>query len=270
VRIDQSEQGVTPMTVKIAAGEHVIELRQGTEVRRVPVTVKADVVTAQYVELSDAPPPVGALRVRTQPEGALVSVDGVAAGRSPITLDRMLPGEHTVAITGGDFDPVKQTVVVERGAMASILVSRPAAQAQDIAGWIGITSPFTVEVFERGGLIGSSVSPRLMLSAGTHQLELVNAALGYRVRRSVTVGAGKVTAIKIDPPTGTVSLNANPWATVWLDGEWLGETPIGNMQATVGTHQVVFRHPTLGEQRRTITVTADGKAHLGVDFARTR
>jgi hypothetical protein len=67
-----------------------------------------------------------------------------------------------------------------------------------------------------------------------------------------------------------VSLNANPWATVWLDGEWLGETPIGNMQATVGTHQVVFRHPTLGEQRRTITVTADGKAHLGVDFARTR
>jgi len=49
---------------------------------------------------------------------------------------------------------------------------------------------------------------------------------------------------------------ATPWATVTLDGQDLGETPVGNTTVAIGTHEVVFRHPQLGEQRFTATVTA--------------
>ena len=45
-----------------------------------------------------------------------------------------------------------------------------------------------------------------------------------------------------------MALNAQPWADVWVDGERVGETPIGNVAVPIGPHEVVFRHPQLGEQ----------------------
>ena len=38
-----------------------------------------------------------------------------------------------------------------------------------------------------------------------------------------------MTPIKIEFPKGTIALNAVPWAEVWVDGEKVGETPIGNL-----------------------------------------
>jgi len=59
-----------------------------------------------------------------------------------------------------------------------------------------------------------------------------------------------------------------PWADVSLDGEVLGPTPIGNILVSVGPHEVVFRHPAYGEQRRTVTVPVQGIARLSVDFTK--
>jgi hypothetical protein len=57
-----------------------------------------------------------------------------------------------------------------------------------------------------------------------------------------------------------------PWAEVWIDGEKAGDTPIGNLQTTIGKHDVVFRHPELGETRQSVTVTLLGPARLSVDM----
>ena len=91
-----------------------------------------------------------------------------------------------------------------------------------------------------------------MVPAGTHQLEIVNEAIGYRNTRTVQVAAGKVSAINIEFPKGTIALNAVPWADVWIDGEKVGETPIGNLPVTIGAHEIIFRHPDFGEQRHVI------------------
>jgi hypothetical protein len=75
-----------------------------------------------------------------------------------------------------------------------------------------------------------------------------------------------VTAVKVEFPKGTIAINAVPWAEVWVDGEKIGETPIGNLSMTIGTHDVVFRHPDLGEQRHKATVTLTAPARLSVDL----
>jgi len=41
---------------------------------------------------------------------------------------------------------------------------------------------------------------------------------------------------------------------------------VGNTSVPIGTHEVVFRHPQLGEQRFTATVTATAPARLSVDM----
>jgi hypothetical protein len=207
----------------------------------------------------------GTLQIRTQPAGAQVSVDGTNAGRSPLTVTTSA-GEHTIVVTA-DATSVKDTVVVQRGATTSVIiplgVPTPAAA---VAGWVRITAPVDVQVFEDNRLIGTSDTDRLMLPTGTHQLDIVNAASGYRTHRTVSVMPGKVTALAIDVPNGVLAVNAQPWAEVWLDGEKIGPTPIGNLAASVGKHELVFRHPTLGEQRRTVVVPVSGIARTSVDM----
>ena len=105
-----------------------------------------------------------------------------------------------------------------------------------------------------------------MVSAGRHELDIVNEALGYRVSRVVTVAPGQVSALRLEWPKGSMALNAQPWADVWIDGERIGETPIGNVSVPIGPHEIVFRHPQLGEQVVRATVIAGQAAKVSVDM----
>ncbi len=67
-------------------------------------------------------------------------------------------------------------------------------------------------------------------------------------------------------PKGTLALNAAPWAEVWIDGEKVGDTPIGNLSLAIGAHDVVFRNPDLGEQHHTVMVTLKEVVRLSVDL----
>jgi hypothetical protein len=53
---------------------------------------------------------------------------------------------------------------------------------------------------------------------------------------------------------------------VFVDGERVGETPIGNLPRRIGTHEIVFRHPELGERRETVVIAVGKPARVGVDL----
>ena len=69
-------------------------------------------------------------------------------------------------------------------------------------------------------------------------------------------------------PTGYLSLNALPWAEVWVDGNAVGTTPLANLSLPIGSHEVLWRHPTLGDRRQLVIVKAKTPARAGVDFTR--
>jgi hypothetical protein len=121
-------------------------------------------------------------------------------------------------------------------------------------------------LYENKQLLGSSSVDRIMSAIGKHDLELVNEAFGYRETRSITVTAGQVSTILVNWPKGSMALNALPWAEVWVDGDRVGETPVGNFSVPIGQHEVIFRHPDLGEQRFTTTVTAGTPARVTADM----
>ena len=112
-----------------------------------------------------------------------------------------------------------------------------------MSGWIAITAPADLQVYEGGRLVGSSRTDRIMVAVGRHELEIVNETLGYRAVRTVDVAPGLVAAVKPDWPKGSLAVNALPWAEVSIDGERVGETPIGSVAVPIGTHEIVFRHP---------------------------
>jgi hypothetical protein len=70
----------------------------------------------------------------------------------------------------------------------------------------------------------------------------------------------------VELPYGSLSINAQPWAEVWIGSERIGETPIANLSRRVGSYDITFRHPELGERRETVLVTLRQPSRLGVDM----
>ena len=90
--IDDEERGVTPLTVRVSPGTHVLQLRVGTaEPRVIPLMIRAGVQTAQYVELQGVSS-TGVLEVRSEPSAARVTIDGQARGSTPLDAARRDPG----------------------------------------------------------------------------------------------------------------------------------------------------------------------------------
>lgn len=199
----------------------------------------------------------GRIEIETQPAGARVLLDGKPVGHSPLVLEEVTPGRRTVTIASAT-GTLRRTVRVEAGQTAKIDVPI-------FSGWIDVSAPFVVEVATGGRVIGTTEEPRLMLNPGRHTVTLTNRALGYSSAHTVDVEPGQVRPLAIDP-RGHANLNASPWAEVWIDGQKAGDTPIARLQLPLGTREVVFRHPELGERRRTITVRADTPTILSVDM----
>ena len=271
VSVDGVSRGTTPFSVALRPGLHEIAVGAGAQLRSQSVNVTNGGDASIFFELprgteSAAVPiaaAVGGLQVATEPPGAKVLIDGEARGVAPLTVSDLTAGEHAVVVQGTG-EPVSRTVTVQEGAVASLVISMNSASAF-ASGWLAI-SGVPVQIMENGTLLGSTETPRILVPAGSHELELTNAALGYRVTRTVQVVAGQTLSITLKAPQGTLSINALPWAEVWVDGKPAGETPIGNLSLTIGNHELLFRHPELGEQRKTVTVGALAPVRVGVDL----
>jgi hypothetical protein len=271
VSVDGVSRGMTPFSMMLKPGNHEVAVGAGAQLRSQTVNVTSGGDARIFFELprgteSAAVPnaaAVGGLHVATEPPGAKVLIDGEARGVAPLTISELTAGEHAVVVQGTG-EPVSRTVTVREGAVASLVISMNSASAF-ASGWLAI-SGVPVQIMENGTLLGSTETPRILLPAGSHELELTNAELGYRVTRTVQVVAGQTSSITLKAPQGTLSINALPWAEVWVDGKPAGETPIANLSLAIGNHELLFRHPELGEQRKTVTVGALAPVRVGVDL----
>lgn len=164
----------------------------------------------------------------------------------------------------GSADDGKLSPVKTSGAPAAA----PAVSTSQRNGGMRLTASFEVHVLDHDRVLGSSADGPIVAPAGQHEFEFVNSAIGYRVRKTVDIKPGQITPVWVPQPTGTLNINAVPWAAVWLDGNSLGDTPLGNVLVPAGEHELVFRHPQLGERREKALVRADGATRVTVNFER--
>jgi hypothetical protein len=253
------------------------------------VLATAGVASFKYV-VGDAAPALATLSVHSSPAGVPVFVDGVDRGVTPARIT-LAPGAHILELRRG----VPRVIPLTLAAGAEVSqylefaetplpdqiaatpngpttepvpppVATPAAPSAPLAGWISVKLPFALEIYEDGRMLGTTEADRVMLAAGSHELEFVNVPLGLRLKRTVNITAGRVNTISLDVPNGKVNLNAAPWAEVFIDGQRVGETPIGNLSVPIGPHEIVFRHPQFGERRHAVSVTASAPVRLSVEM----
>lgn len=291
-----SEQGgpasaASPGAARFVAMSSDIRARAG--VLMALVIILAGVFNFYVVKrwpVTDVQAASGSVTIESDPVGANVVSAGQLRGVTPLTL-AIDPGDHVfeviqagrrralrVTVAAGSsavhhvhFDPAMPSA--EAGTSGSVLpptpvksAGRPAAAAGPTAGWLAVSSPVALDILEAGSIVGTSQSPKIMFAVGRHELVLANAALGFSARRGVNVKPGSTAAIRVDLPNAPLSVNALPWAELWVDGKRIGETPIGNHMVRIGSHDILLRHPDLGERRQTVTVSLKTPARVSVDM----
>jgi hypothetical protein len=266
VLIDGVARGVTPLQIELPAGPHDVIFRNDASERRITLKIENGVRLSENVDMPVAVAKVGALDVFSEPSGARVTVDGTAAGVTPLKLTNVSAARHTVVVSQG-LTTINRSVEVAAGATASVFVSL-APQTSSATGTFAVESPLELRIIENGQLLGLSNAAPIVLNAGKHQLELVNEALELRLSRAITVAGGKSTRLAVPVPNGTLSVNAAPWAEVFVDGKSIGMTPLGAVSIPVGSHEIVWRHPQLGEKRRSVTVGAQTTTRVTMDLSR--
>jgi hypothetical protein len=224
---------------------------------------------------------IAALLVR-QPRERAPTGDGAPSPILDVPRDQVQPttgegpalGSDMVSLTprpagnrGGSAHAVAGGDLARRNLDGMIAAITQAARNRR-SGGVRLSAPIELMVLQGDRVLGSSADGPIVTSAGTHDLELINASLGFRTRRAVTFPAGEITTLTVPVPPGRISVNATPWAEVWIDGRQAGETPLANLEVALGEHELVLRHPDLGEHRQRIVVRADTVARVSTTFDR--
>ncbi len=210
------------------------------------VALQAAFIARLYVA-SGQPPPRDAGRTANEPVAVAAPMFGPPAPEAP---KEIVPPATAPAAAATSTAPPP--------------MPPPAAAAASL---VRVVSPIDLTVNAGGRQVGTTARP-FSLPPGPHVLEFVNTALGYKSTSNVDVVSGRGQTVQVDPGPGSLNINAAPWAEVWVDGRLVGETPIGGVSASLGEHEIVLRHPQLGERREVVVVRADGVTRLSVDLVR--
>ncbi|MEO8482555.1 MAG: PEGA domain-containing protein [Acidobacteriota bacterium] len=265
VLLNGASRGTTPLKLSLPVGSYDLELRNDTSKRSLTLTVEASTAVREFVDLAPDGGR-GSVDISTDVAGARITIDGVSRGVTPLTVNDLEPGTHRIGMSNNGTT-IFRTVTVAAGATTAVVAS--VAPAGATGGWLTIESPLELQVLEGNEVVGTTKASRLMLPAGRHELVLAAPAFDFETSITAQIAPGRTVSVPVSVPNGTLSINAAPWADVIIDGRPVGSTPIGNLSVSVGPHDVVWRHPQLGERRQVVAVGARAPARASVDLTRT-
>ncbi len=179
--------------------------------------------------------------VRTQPPGAVVTVDGArVAGLTPLEVSLDPAAEHRVALSLDGH--VGQEVRVEKGASPAaidVVLEKLAP-----AGTVAVSSSYPLDVLWRGrALARGETSPRVPVPGGRQVLTLVSSSVFLKADVTVQVPPGGEVPLQA-PLAGKLNVRAAPDnCEVFVDGAFVDYPPILDRLVAAGRHTVSFRWP---------------------------
>ncbi|HEY8427235.1 MAG TPA: PEGA domain-containing protein, partial [Sandaracinaceae bacterium] len=133
---------------------------QMPHIRPDPDTFNPDVVQLyEAARPSDARHPNGVISVDSSPQGAIVYVDFLARGRTPLQVDGLIAGDHVVRVSRPGATPFVETLPVRRGRASTsnaFLVDRP--ELEGLSDALDRLRDASVERIDDGSPIGEVAS----------------------------------------------------------------------------------------------------------------
>jgi serine/threonine-protein kinase len=193
------------------------------------------------------PPPAkvegGAILVVTRPSGAQIEIDGKPFGESsPTMVGSLAAGSHTVKLKKGKLGVVERQVTLQTGEHAVVNVVLPPASHK-----VEVRSvPEGATVYLDGRVaVGETPTTIEVTDDEFHELRVEKTGYEIATRALTPDDHDPVLSLALAPerqPRGTLLVDANTAAEVWIDGIDTGyTTPTLGIHEPLGEHVVEVR-----------------------------
>ena len=118
------------------------------------------------------------------------------------------------------------------------------------------------QIFVNGKLVGSSPVQVRSLAAGQVRVEVLNSAAGFSKQEVFTVDAGDNGTKRIVVESASLEFRVRPYATVFLDGKLLGQTPFPPVHVYEGKHSVRLVNADLNKEIAVDYLVKPGHANI--------
>lgn len=203
-------------------------------------------------------PAFGSVMVTSTPSGALVFLDEKQVGQTPLTLDRIASGSHSLRLQAPQYAVERRNVSVADGQTANVAVTLAARFAE-----ITVQAPQGAVVTVDGDRKGSGT---LSWRQGEGLCNIVVSMAGHRdARRQLEVVAGRAQTVQLTPQPiyGSASVDSDLMdAEIWIDGKQYGVTPNVVERLLVGSHTLVLKKSGYADLQQQFSVEEGKEASL--------
>jgi hypothetical protein len=232
--------GAPSLINNVMEGPHIVEVRKEPAVpwRQTVQVEKNRTIKVSATLKSTIGGPGGNIRVMSNVDGAEVLLDGTPVGKAPVDIKDVKPGDHMVEARAKGYLPRDERVTINAGSSSVIKLNLTRS-----AGGTPVKIVSAVpeaEVFVDGERLGTAPQEK-SLAAGEHYIVVSKQGYG-KFERKVKVKAGQsqtITAV-LKEAGGLRLLSSPAGATVMLDGEAIGATPMVREDIPAGEHIITM------------------------------
>ena len=218
----------------------------------------------------------GSISVTSYPSNAVVYIDEIYVGTTPVTQNGYSQGYHNVRVTKSGYQEWASSVYVYSGSTATASATLTPIESY---GSIYVSStPSGASVYLDDKYVGNSPKTISGVVKGAHTLKLEKSGY-YPWESSVTVNPGQTSYVyptlqAYAAPTGTLYVSSAPGgAYIYLDGVYQGISPVsGSMvisNVAAGTHTVTAKLTGYQDASLSVTVNGGGTASVTIPLQST-
>ncbi len=264
---DGSEKyyGNTPFQRKMPYGRYNFRLKRLKYHDEVGVAVvDKDRVVIPVIKMN---PAFGSVNVTSEPSGANVYIDNDSTGFvTPCVVDELSSGSHSIKLQKKGYSPIVRLVKVDDGKETTLNVNMEARFAE-----ITIKSN-PQAIIKVNGVVSGKGNEKFSLQEGIYDIEA--SLQGHKtVTKQIEVVANQpqVVELKPIPIYGTLDILTKPrGASILINGESYGDTPLTIENMLIGEHDVVLTKAGYAMAIQHVTVTEGRNSDISLELKKGR
>ncbi|MFQ6057068.1 MAG: PEGA domain-containing protein, partial [Methanosarcinales archaeon] len=199
--------------------------------------------------------PSGSLSISSIPSGANVYVDENYKGTTPLSVDNVLSGSHTVKVTKVGYNDEIKAVSVGAGQTINLdIVLIPQTGSISV-----YSNPSGASVYLDGSYKGTTPITIPNVPIGSHTV-LLKKSDYHEVSKTINVKSDQTAYISesLILQTGSIKISSDPiGAEVYFDGTYKGKTPITITKVSIGTHTLVLKKFGYADWSQSVNIQVD-------------
>ena len=186
------------------------------------------------------------ISIMTNPKGATVYLDGKEIGLSPLVCDSVSPGVHLVEVKREGYIPFLETLKIHPDSTLSmdvalnkegkpipeIVVKKPEVKKPTVKKPVRKTGILIIKSKPLATIYinGKRSKAETRLAAGEYEVLVKRPGYqSWKGKALVEVGKRTVKAVVLKPLAGYVKVGSKPWADFFIDGKYVGTTPLNKV-----------------------------------------